>query len=684
MLPDDEKIRRLLDGYADGSLNPDELRALVDHLDSSPEAREELARGVVLERLMRTLGRPPVPSGQIMAAVAARATEGDAQAKPGRQPAPEQAGRSVRNGAGPFEPAARRGRGIARAAVALLCAAVVAFILAAVLRPKPAAEAPAPGATAPVLQPAKESAAPMQVHTEAAVERRMEKEGVATNAAAEPVALPVEMPPVIPPAVLRAFPLEPPPRPVDEDLSPPRGDGANEPGFVAPPAAWIAADRAQRAKSTSPDGQKSAEPPLFWVKVRPSLHPSGDATPDDLRSLLGAIKRQLGISAGMRDRAIDEIAADPSANPIVYLTGHYHFVLTPEQRTVLRRFMLGGGMLIFDPGLGSEPFYDSARRELRLIFPEIGIERLGQDHPLFHGYYDLERVTYGAGVRGAGYAENAPWFDGITISCRVAAVISRWGLGASWDGKAAEQFRAYRSEDALRLGINLFCYAAATRAWARRAASVELLPDQDATRSGKMRVAQVMYDGEWQTRYEALATLLHTFNRRTDVPVSLIVKPMRLTDPEIFNAPLLYMTGHQTISLSTQEAGKLGQYLRNGGFLFAEACCGRIGFDHSFRALMERVMPGQKLEPIPADATIFNVPNRIALVSVTPSLMAKKSTRIPPRLEGIRIGSGYGVVYSPYGMAGGWEMCQMPYADGYEDADALKLGQNILMYAVTQ
>jgi len=42
------------------------------------------------------------------------------------------------------------------------------------------------------------------------------------------------------------------------------------------------------------------------------------------------------------------------------------------------------------------------------------------------------------------------------------------------------------------------------------------------------------------------------------------------------------------------------------------------------------------------------------------------------------------VIYSPYGLAGGWEMSQVPYADGYEDPDALKLGQNILMYAVTQ
>jgi hypothetical protein len=35
-------------------------------------------------------------------------------------------------------------------------------------------------------------------------------------------------------------------------------------------------------------------------------------------------------------------------------------------------------------------------------------------------------------------------------------------------------------------------------------------------------------------------------------------------------------------------------------------------------------------------------------------------------------------------MAGGWEMSQSPYARGYNDVGAIKLGQNILMLAVTQ
>ena len=46
-------------------------------------------------------------------------------------------------------------------------------------------------------------------------------------------------------------------------------------------------------------------------------------------------------------------------------------------------------------------------------------------------------------------------------------------------------------------------------------------------------------------------------------------------------------------------------------------------------------------------------------------------------------GGHYGVIYSPFGLAGGWEMSQSPYARGVNDSGALHLGQNILMYSLT-
>jgi hypothetical protein len=91
------------------------------------------------------------------------------------------------------------------------------------------------------------------------------------------------------------------------------------------------------------------------------------------------------------------------------------------------------------------------------------------------------------------------------------------------------------------------------------------------------------------------------------------------------------------------------------------------------------------LKSIPQDNAVFKNPNDLQRVGVTPMLQqAIGSAVMQPRLEGVEVNGHYAVIYSPFGMAGGWEMSQSPYAKGYDDVGSQRLGQNILMYAVTQ
>jgi len=41
------------------------------------------------------------------------------------------------------------------------------------------------------------------------------------------------------------------------------------------------------------------------------------------------------------------------------------------------------------------------------------------------------------------------------------------------------------------------------------------------------------------------------------------------------------------------------------------------------------------------------------------------------------------VIYSRYALGNGWEGIDHPYSRGYESGDALRLGANILLYAMT-
>ncbi|MFT5496012.1 MAG: hypothetical protein ACI9TH_001409 [Kiritimatiellia bacterium] len=615
-----EDLDRLIEDYADGTLDPADAQRLLELIQSSEAVRLQVAVSSVTERLLRAMGKGAVPTSQILEAIRAE------QVVPALPPA--SASRSV----SVFWPLA----------LLLLAASVLICVFF-----WPETPSPSPVETAATSQPITQSS--------------IEKPPIAPAPVAE-IETPVTAPKPSARSLYEPFPLMPPP-PMDvADLTPPTGDGSDEAGFVLPPAAWLA----EREQLPTRE-QGTPEPPPLWAKL---LTRHGDATPNDLHGLNRAIRDRLQLDYGVRKLGLDALVEDPASHPILFLSTHYHFVFTPDQRITLRRYLLNGGMIIFNAGLGSQPAIDSARRELRLIFPEIPIEQLGRDHPLLSAYYDLKST------------ESVPVLEGLALSCRTAALISSSDLAAGWGGKEGDG--VVPEDQALRIGINLFTYATSTRAWAKRSGQTAAYLDTDAQASDRMNIAQVMHSGEWRPRYTGLPMLLRSYNQRTEVPIKLRVKAVALGDPTLFNHPLLYLTGHEPLKLSTGEVQALREYLVNGGFLFAEACCGREGFDRSFRSLMQQVFPEHPLTVIPADSDLFKVPNHIELLGVTQALGAKReSMLLPPRLEAVQVDGLYAVIYSPYGIAGGWEMSPSPYANGYNDPDTLKLGQNILQYIIT-
>jgi hypothetical protein len=288
-------------------------------------------------------------------------------------------------------------------------------------------------------------------------------------------------------------------------------------------------------------------------------------------------------------------------------------------------------------------------------------------------------------VYKTGFRGNEPWFEGVTINCRTVAVVSRWGMAVGWEDNDNPDYQAYESEDAQKLGVNLFAYATAQRAWVKNMAQKMKFVDEEQHYTDKMFMAQVVYDGEWKTRHAGLSVLLQTFNRKTDIPVKFGLKQLRLADPAVFDAPLLYLTGHEHFDLRPEEIAQLRQYLLSGGFLLAEACCGRKGFDLAFRTLIQRALPEYRMDRMPAGNALFTFPNEVNKVGLTPALQAQLGqSAAQPVLYGIDINGHYAVLYSPFGLAGGWEMAQNPYSHGYDESGAVLVGQNILMYAITQ
>ena len=112
------------------------------------------------------------------------------------------------------------------------------------------------------------------------------------------------------------------------------------------------------------------------------------------------------------------------------------------------------------------------------------------------------------------------------------------------------------------------------------------------------------------------------------------------------------MTGHEAFELSAEEKAALKKYLENGGFLFGEACCGRKGFDMSFREMIRSVLPDKPLTRIPVTARhLQGAEQHLRGRRDAGADAGDRPGADGPVLLGIEINGNYGVIYSPLGLA---------------------------------
>ena len=82
-------------------------------------------------------------------------------------------------------------------------------------------------------------------------------------------------------------------------------------------------------------------------------------------------------------------------------------------------------------------------------------------------------------------------------------------------------------------------------------------------------------------------------------------RKVRLTDPDLFETPFLFMNGHNDFVLTEPELANLRKYLAHGGFFFASGCCTSPGFPKAWRREFSRIFPTEKVKPIPYDHLIY-------------------------------------------------------------------------------
>lgn len=430
-------------------------------------------------------------------------------------------------------------------------------------------------------------------------------------------------------------------------------------------------------------------PPVLIAKIATKKQSDWATNPGDTKNLLKWMAKNFNVHFSEINLPENQLPADAANVPVLYRTGHDAFEFSHETRSRLRSYLLSGGTLILDACCGRTAFVESAIRELRLLIPERPPYFLENDHPLFSSFFEIKNIRYRPYALQAGAVNDDPAIIGIDIGCRTAVFFFRWDVSCGWDDQPdTDRHRClgYEIDTAKQLGANLLAYITAERSAAMPLSKALNFVDAEKGKSGKFLIAEVKYSGQWKCREAGLSMLLNSYHEQTKTPVRFEREEISLNSNRLFDMPFIYMTGHQSFTLSEQEKNNLRQYLQRGGILFAESCCGREGFAKSFKREISTVLPGLTMERIDNNHQIFNFPNMLQNVMPRSALAEKLQVNkeIAAELYGINYRGQSVVIFSPFGLACGWELAECPYCKGIQAKDAIALGVNILSYIMLQ
>ncbi|MCK5638244.1 MAG: DUF4159 domain-containing protein [Flavobacteriaceae bacterium] len=190
------------------------------------------------------------------------------------------------------------------------------------------------------------------------------------------------------------------------------------------------------------------------------------------------------------------------------------------------------------------------------------------------------------------------------------------------------------------------------------------------------QIAILKYDGggDWYANPTALPNLIKFCNDNIFTNIDEKPKTIETSSNEIYNYPIVFLTGHGNVFFSEEAAQNLRNYLISGGFL---QISDNYGLDKYIRVAMKKVFPELEFQEIPFDHPIYH---------------QKYNFGILPKIHehNNKPAQGFGLFYEgrlvcfydfESDLSDGWED-ESIHNDPYEiRLKALQMGSNIVEFA---
>ncbi|MDO5980291.1 DUF4159 domain-containing protein [Flavivirga spongiicola] len=180
--------------------------------------------------------------------------------------------------------------------------------------------------------------------------------------------------------------------------------------------------------------------------------------------------------------------------------------------------------------------------------------------------------------------------------------------------------------------------------------------------------------GDWYGNPTALPNLIAFCNQNINTKIAPKPQTVEVGSPDVFQFPLLHMTGHGNVFFSEADAENLRNYLISGGFLHIDD---NYGMEPFITKELKKVFPDKDLVELSTSHKIFNMPYKFP--KGLPKIHEHDGKR--PQAFGIFQEDRLVLLFTYESDLGdGWEDTEVHNDPADVREKALKMGANIVKY----
>lgn len=173
---------------------------------------------------------------------------------------------------------------------------------------------------------------------------------------------------------------------------------------------------------------------------------------------------------------------------------------------------------------------------------------------------------------------------------------------------------------------------------------------------------------------------------------------VELMSDDLFNYPMVFMSGPPAVILDEEEVRQLRKYTGGGGFIMVDDFWGEAHWEHFYEEVVKRVFPGREPRELPLEHPIFNCVFKLESKPQIPNVgfaVANKGTGVTwevpdgrtPHYRGVFDDKGRMMMLICHNtdLGDGWEEegTDPWFFTEFSEKKAYPLGINVLFYVMT-